>query len=293
MAAPVSASLRCLNALRYFVRSYVTRPTTMRAITEIPANTPRPIGRTESFFPGIVKPDSVALAAAAEPDDEAAASSPAALGTDVGDEVVVDAELAGVGIGDGGTVEAPLTDTAGLTLADTVVLVVELVDDAGTVDTPLTDTAGVALPDALVLDAELVDAELVEDVEALLADLVGLTLGDPLVLAVELVADGVLLVRDVFWELLGDGVDDEAVVDEVAAVEGTKSVDDALVVCDPLDDPDTLPESPPSSDNVHCLTSCTADCPLTVMGVRVMTQVSFTTPEEVFFSDTVVNVTGC
>lgn len=52
MAAPDSASFRCLNALRYFVRSYVTRPTTIRAITEIPAKTPKPIGRTEIDFPG-------------------------------------------------------------------------------------------------------------------------------------------------------------------------------------------------------------------------------------------------
>jgi hypothetical protein len=35
----------------------VTRPTTIRAITEIPAKTPRPIGRTESFFPGTAKAD--------------------------------------------------------------------------------------------------------------------------------------------------------------------------------------------------------------------------------------------
>jgi len=49
---PCSASLRCLNALRYLVLSYVTRPTTIRAITEIPANTPRPIGSTESCWPG-------------------------------------------------------------------------------------------------------------------------------------------------------------------------------------------------------------------------------------------------
>lgn len=41
--------------MRYFVRSYVTRPTTIRAMTEIPAKTPRPIGRTDNFFPGMLK----------------------------------------------------------------------------------------------------------------------------------------------------------------------------------------------------------------------------------------------
>jgi len=51
------------------VRSYVTRPTTIRAITEMPANTPRPIGSTDSFFPGSVNAAAgaaLALAAAAE-----------------------------------------------------------------------------------------------------------------------------------------------------------------------------------------------------------------------------------
>lgn len=38
--------------MRYLVLSYVTNPTTINAITEIPAKTPSPIGRTESFLPG-------------------------------------------------------------------------------------------------------------------------------------------------------------------------------------------------------------------------------------------------
>ena len=39
----------------------------MRAMTEMPANTPRPIGKTDSFFPGSVKAAwEEALAAAAE-----------------------------------------------------------------------------------------------------------------------------------------------------------------------------------------------------------------------------------
>ena len=43
------------RTLRYFVRSYVTKPTTINAITDMPANIPRPIGSTEIFFPGIWK----------------------------------------------------------------------------------------------------------------------------------------------------------------------------------------------------------------------------------------------
>jgi hypothetical protein len=46
------------RTLRYFVRSYVTKPTTINAITDIPAKIPRPIGSTEIFFPGIWKADS-------------------------------------------------------------------------------------------------------------------------------------------------------------------------------------------------------------------------------------------
>jgi len=70
MEAPDSASLRCLNALRYLVLSYVTNPTTINAITDMPAKTPSPMGRTESFFPGR------ANAAVGVPDDWAAAAEP-------------------------------------------------------------------------------------------------------------------------------------------------------------------------------------------------------------------------
>ena len=63
---------RVRHTLRYFVRSYVTKPTTINAMTDIPANIPRPIGSTEIFFPGIWKADAAALA-----DDEAVALSAA------------------------------------------------------------------------------------------------------------------------------------------------------------------------------------------------------------------------
>jgi len=57
ISAPLAARRRCLNALRYLVRSYVTRPTTMSAITEIPAKTPRPMGSTSNFLPGTETPE--------------------------------------------------------------------------------------------------------------------------------------------------------------------------------------------------------------------------------------------
>jgi len=54
------------------VRSYVTSPTTMRAITDIPAKTPRPIGSTDSFLPGTVKAAAPAGVPPADAADEAA-----------------------------------------------------------------------------------------------------------------------------------------------------------------------------------------------------------------------------
>lgn len=62
MAAPDSASLRWRKRFRYFVLSYVTNPTTISAMTEIPANTPSPMGKTESFLPGISNSAAVAEA---------------------------------------------------------------------------------------------------------------------------------------------------------------------------------------------------------------------------------------
>jgi hypothetical protein len=51
------------------VRSYVTKPTTINAITDTPAKTPRPIGRTCTCLPGISK------AAAGEADASTAAAA--------------------------------------------------------------------------------------------------------------------------------------------------------------------------------------------------------------------------
>jgi len=87
------------------VRSYVTRPTTISAITEIPANTPSPIGRTSSFFPGSVNgvAEAEASAAAAEAEVGATICWPAAVAVADGaaegaaepDLVVVPITLAG------------------------------------------------------------------------------------------------------------------------------------------------------------------------------------------------------
>lgn len=76
------------RTLRYFVRSYVTKPTTINAITDMPAKIPRPIGSTEIFFPGIWK----AAAAVEDGEEEEALSAtvtgdvPLLLAIDLGEE---------------------------------------------------------------------------------------------------------------------------------------------------------------------------------------------------------------
>ena len=90
----------CKRTLRYFVRSYVTKPTTINAITDMPANIPRPIGSTEIFFPGIWK-----AAAALEDEVAVVLSAAAAMSllleglTEVDGGVVVDGGLVAAGLG--------------------------------------------------------------------------------------------------------------------------------------------------------------------------------------------------
>jgi len=103
----------------------VTKPTTIRAITEIPAKIPRPIGSTEIFFPGIWK---AAAWVAEEVDDEAlsdAGDVPPLVDVGRGLEVEVTAlgcvEVVEVCDEDGEVLETlesvidekPLTDTPG------------------------------------------------------------------------------------------------------------------------------------------------------------------------------------
>jgi len=90
MPAPDSASFRALNALRYLVRSYVTSPTTIKAMTEIPANTPKPMGKTCSVCPGTAK--------AADADAEGAWLSAAEAAAATGEVVEVPPWTAEAGI---------------------------------------------------------------------------------------------------------------------------------------------------------------------------------------------------
>lgn len=92
----------------------------MRAITEIPANTPKPIGRTDSFFPGSVN------AAACEVAGETAAAG----ATGVGEADKLLEEDAGGGVA-AGTVDTPLTIAAGFgtKLVVDILLLLLLVED--------------------------------------------------------------------------------------------------------------------------------------------------------------------
>jgi hypothetical protein len=147
IALPLSANFLCLNAFLYLVLSYVTNPTTINAITEIPANTPRPMGRTLSFFPGRVKAAwDVELAAAA-----------------VAEEGVCEEEAESA---------ADVADAPELALLEPLALALEDAEDDPvgvalvlTVDNPLTETAEVMVPDAMLLDVveEGTDAELLLD----------------------------------------------------------------------------------------------------------------------------------
>lgn len=85
---------------RYFVRSYVTHPTTARAMTDTPANTPNPMGRTESVLPGTV---AAAVAgpledSGSEADDDDVVVAPPILGLGRGVEIgVVEVDRLGGG----------------------------------------------------------------------------------------------------------------------------------------------------------------------------------------------------
>jgi len=259
MAWLLSASFRCLNALRYLVRSYVTNPTTIRAMTEIPANTPRPMGRTESFFPGRVKApaaDADACSAAAEETAVPVAEELADVaGAFVGGVALVTAGATIVGLGaavvgnavvEGTTVETPFTETAG----DSVGIATELVaeDDTGA------DDDGGAEEDAGGGGAAEDDA------------------------TAEVVAGAAE------EEKVDEPANDEVVVAAIVADEEELcSVDDATDVLEE----DSPPLPPPLSVGgsiliVHDLTACTASLPfVSLMGVKTITQASVIAPAAV------------
>lgn len=260
MAWPVSASFRCLYALRYFVRSYVTNPTTIRAMTEIPANTPRPMGKTESFFPGRVK-----AAPAADTDACSAAATETAV--PVAEEL---ADVAGAFVGDVALV------TAGATIVGLDAAVVDnAVVEGTTVETPFTETAGDSAGIATELVAED-DTGAEEDADA--EEDVGGGGG------VEVDATGEVVVEAAVEEKVEEPAKDEVVVAAIVAdgeeLCGVEDVTDVL-------EEDSPPLPPPLSLGgciviVHDSTICTASLPfLSLMGVKTITQASVIAPATV------------
>lgn len=173
IAAPASANFLCLNAFLYFVLSYVTSPTTISAITEIPANTPKPMGRTESFFPGIVKFAAVEaeLSAALLVEEAEEAFAAAAEGVVVADAEEVEEEAAEVEVAvgvetvavmeEGVTEEAPFATTAAA--APPVEVVVADVD----VDVELDESVEVDEEESVDVEVELDESVEVDDDESL------------------------------------------------------------------------------------------------------------------------------
>jgi len=102
------------------VRSYVTSPTTIKAITEIPAKTPRPMGRTDNFFPGSwnrlvsctsLVVDALELDVVNVDDKEGGVVGNTGVGTVVAGPVVLPGEPVAAGAPD--TVDRPLTTMPG------------------------------------------------------------------------------------------------------------------------------------------------------------------------------------
>lgn len=91
------------------VRSYVTNPTTIKAMTEIPAKTPRPIGRTDNFFPGSSNAPVDAAAEVPPLAPELVAAGGADDGVVVVVGLVVEDDVVVVGAGVPVTVDNPLT----------------------------------------------------------------------------------------------------------------------------------------------------------------------------------------
>lgn len=194
----------------------------MRAMTEIPAKTPRPMGSTDNFFPGNAKLDEVGDSTACAVPEAAPAVAVVDVVADV-EVLVVDAvedEEAVVAGPD--TVDTPTTTIGGDPPEPAVVVVAaedevvdleacdEVVVDTGTDVTPMTTTA--PDPDAVAEDVDEVDVtvpEVVEEVDVAVPEVV------------EEVVEAVV-----------DDVDVEAVEDEAAVVD----VED----CDVVEDDDPL-----------------------------------------------------
>jgi len=226
-------------------------------MTEIPANTPKPIGRTDNFLPGSWNA-SVEEAAAAEAETEESAAEVPLLLVPVGVALVAGSALKVVtGVGSGALV---------------VVLGVVPVAVPDRVETPFATTPP-ADPEDTPGTAELVPeaADVASDVVAVPVA----TVVPPaeVEVAMEVVIEGEAEVVPVSVAVAVDAAD-VRVTDSVVVLAAPVAVPGLMVV---VVDPGAVP--PPANDSVHFFTSSTAGFPsLSVIGVSVISQVSVTGP---------------
>lgn len=221
-------------------------------MTEIPANTPKPIGRTDNFLPGSWNA-SVEEAAAAEAETEESAAEVPLLLVPVGVALVAGSALKVVtGVGSGALVvpvavpdrvETPFATTPPADPEDTPGTA-ELVPEAADVASDV-----VAVPVATVVPPAEVEV------------------------AMEVVIEGEAEVVPVSVAVAVDAAD-VRVTDSVVVLAAPVAVPWLMLV---VVDPGAVP--PPANDSVHFFTSSTAGFPsLSVIGVSVISQVSVTGP---------------
>jgi len=254
-------------------------------MTEMPAKTPRPIGSTESFFPGRVKAaagDVDADAAAAEAADWLAGAADGVGIVTAGEEVTSEAAApAEVGAG---TFDVPATTGAPVAAAEADADVDDA-DGAGTDDTPLTTIA-----DAVSL--EVAEADEADDAGVADTDDRPITTIPPDEDAdadddVAVVVDDEESVVEDEDETREDEAEAEVVAIVVAAVvEAVVEVDDdePVALLEVVVEPDDVVEPVEFCIvTVHVFTSCTASFPwASFIGVSTTTHVSVNSPRGVF-----------
>jgi len=214
----------------------------MSAMTEIPAKTPSPMGRTDNFFPGSAK------AAVADPVDCAAAAVTEAAFTSLRAPTAME--------------ENPFTLTPPAA-ADVALEAAVMVDEAAATVLEATDDAVLSPPAADVAAAEVAAAEVATAAEPVTVVKPFTEMASPPDAAV---LDDTELVMVVDPESAAEVLADEP--------ESTELEDD--------DEPLLLDPLLVSRVNLHLLTSSTASLPLlSLIGVKVITQVSVIGPAEV------------
>lgn len=176
----------------------------MRAITEIPANTPRPIGRTDRCFPGRVKAASVVAVASAAAAAESGAGDTVAAALDCPPVTAAVGERDGVEGGD----------------ADAAVDKVVVADDAPNTERPRVVT-GIGTSVCVALESTVELLLLLSDEEFAVVE-VELMVGDGGIGREE----DALVEEAVVVEFADDAVEE----DEVALVDVTDDAEVALVV---------------------------------------------------------------